>query len=87
MQQLLEILKKIEALEIETAEYLNTNIPWVSDVQELACSVLIDNNGKNKWENIESLGKNGFAVFPLEKDRFGWVIGGISTKKGIIAFG
>jgi hypothetical protein len=30
---------------------------------------------------------SNYDVFPIERDRFGWLIGGIQTSKGIIAYG
>lgn len=53
----------------------------------LADCVLIDANGRRNIDAIQTLADAGYEVFPLEKDRFGWLIGGIQTKCGIIVFG
>ena len=39
------------------------------------------------WEAIQQLKAAGYDVFPLERDGFGWLLGGIRTSKGVIVFG
>ena len=58
-----------------------------SEIEEYACDTLIGFNGDCIWDNHEILGEAGFGVFAGEQDRFGWVIGCIQTKKGIIQYG
>lgn len=57
------------------------------EIEGIACDVLIDSNGQCNWANISILKSVGFNVIPIEKDSFGWMIGGIVTKKGIITYG
>jgi len=52
-----------------------------------ATDALIDENGHCIWDNHDILAEHGFSVFPGERDRFGWLIGCIQTKKGIIVYG
>lgn len=57
------------------------------EIEESACELLVDSNGHCHWSNISIVKSAGFNVIPIERDRFGWVIGGIVTKKGIITYG
>lgn len=62
--------------------------PLVYVVQGIANDVLIHEDGTPRFESMDMLwNEHGFFVFPGEKDRFGWLIGCIRTKKGIIMFG
>jgi hypothetical protein len=49
--------------------------------------MLFTAEGRCDWKNIKELQSKGYLVYALEKDRFGWLIGGIETRKGIIAYG
>lgn len=56
-------------------------------ISSLASNSLVGDEGECLWENHEILKREGFPVFPGERDRFGWLSGCIQTKKGIIVFG
>lgn len=96
MTELIDLLKKINSEEINAilTDEKFRGIPFLCfdteidiKIQSLACKCLIDNDGKCDWVNINELKSNKFDVFPLEKDSFGWLIGGIKTNKGIISYG
>ena len=90
MDELIELLKKIEDdADISGSEYdvLSDNHPNVYHASSLAELLLITPEGRCDWKNIRELQSNGYAVGPLEKDSFGWLIGGIETSKGVIAYG
>lgn len=53
----------------------------------MADSLLINDERHCNSNNIEIISDNKYEVFPIERDRFGWLIGGIQTAKGIIAYG
>jgi hypothetical protein len=61
----------------------------INSISVLADEVFITNEGHVNHENIQYLYKNNknYSVFPVEVDRFGWLIGGIETEKGVITFG
>jgi len=59
----------------------------LTQATDLADTLLIAENGRCNWQNISILNNNKFNVHPLEQDRFGWLIGGIYTTKGVIVFG
>mgnify|MGYP001164523644 CR=1 FL=1 len=94
VNDLLNILRHINNGRIEvTTEKVEGSIQTyindeVSDlVDSMACQVLIQTDGRVNYGNAKILYKEGFDIIPLEKDSFGWLVGGIVTKKGIIKFG
>jgi hypothetical protein len=60
---------------------------YCNGVCGLADDVLITAKGECNWDNIEILKDAGYDVFPLERDRFGWLVAGIQTSKGIVTYG
>ena len=89
MDDLLNLLKALEsAAEIDdTREFLSLDIPIVAEISRRAEELLITGGGHCDWERIEVLATEGYPAFPIEKDGFGWLIGGISTSKGVITYG
>ena len=61
----------------------------INHISILADEVFITNEGHVNHENIQYLYKinKNYNVFSIEQDRFGWLIGGIETEKGVITFG
>jgi hypothetical protein len=87
MDKFLAKIKELDESTLEFSDYLSTSNPLVSEIAGMADTFLIDNEGHCNWTNIETMKDNKYDVFPIERDRFGWVIGGIQTSKGIIAYG
>ena len=88
MDKFLTLLKRLEDDEfLEGDEFLSQDIPIVHEISLLADDVLITPTGFCNWENIHLMESHGYQVFPLEHDNFGWLVGGIQTQKGIIAYG
>ena len=87
MEEFLEKIKELEESEIEASAYLSSFNERVIEIVMLADRLLIDDNGHCNWEHINFMKNSNYDVFPIEKDRFGWLIGGIQTSKGIIAYG
>jgi hypothetical protein len=61
--------------------------PIVTEAIHIAEDVLITGMGLVNWGAVDILAQHGYGVFPMEQDSFGWLIGGISTSKGILVFG
>ena len=61
----------------------------INNVSLLAEEVFITSDGQVNYEHIEYVCKSNknYNIYPLEQDRFGWLIGGIETEKGVISFG
>jgi hypothetical protein len=89
IEDLLDYLKKVENLDIPYTEGIINGMldpDLMGQIQEAATRVLIDELGRNRWDNHEVLHQSGFYVFAGEKDRFGWLTGCIQTKKGVIVY-
>jgi ABC-type molybdate transport system ATPase subunit len=88
MERFLELIDKLEKDDtIKPCKYLSHRIDIVKEISHLADSVLITDDGHCDWNLIHILEDRHIYVFALEQDRFGWVIGGIPTTKGIITYG
>ena len=56
-------------------------------IESLAEELLIKDNGQCDWSNIDKLKELGFNVYAGDEDSFGWLVGCIETKNGIIVYG
>ena len=77
---IINLLKMID--EDETIDIENHTI--VKAVIYLADDYL---TGDENFKNIVTIRESGFDVYPGEQDRFGWLIGCIQLKRGVIMFG
>lgn len=88
MDNLIKLLKQLESDDtIESKDILDSGNSLVDDISREAEWLLVTDEGYCNWENMDKLKDEGYSVFPLERDNFGWLIGGISTTKGVIAYG
>jgi len=87
MEGFIILLKMIEDTVEEESEYLPGDNEFVLLARSVAHDLLIAKNGQPNWYNIEELRNSGYDVFAIERDRFGWLVGGIQTSKGIFTFG
>jgi hypothetical protein len=87
MEGFIIILKMIEDTVDEESEYLPADNEFVMLARGVADDLLITKNGQPNWYNVEELRHSGYDVFAIERDRFGWLVGGIQTSKGILTFG
>ena len=102
MESLLECIKHIEEL-AETCdrepcqmtpfapEFADANrdiaMKLVAKFMKTANDLLVDVNGVPNHDNICRVQSAGYDVICLEKDKYGWLLGGVVTRKGVIAFG
>ena len=90
VSQLIESLRRLEKItniELFDGDFFPRDNPDALEVSYLADTVLVTPNGNVDWDAVDVLREAGYAVFPVEKDRFGWLIGGISTRVGILTYG
>lgn len=92
MDEFIQLLETIEKLNLpdEPDKQLNQLKELSGIIGKIlahANTKLIDDNGRNIWENHTLLNEHGFQVFPGEQDRFGWLTGCIGTKKGYVLYG
>lgn len=73
-----EMVKLLEALKAGDKE----------EIEALASGYFITNGGACNWKNMKAFEEfSGCKIFPLEKDSFGWLIGGIKYEEKIYSFG
>jgi len=87
VRYLVAVLNEIERNDEVRSVDESMDHPAVVRARSLADDLLISASGDCAWDAISAVRRCGFPVFPVEKDRFGWVIGGIGTRKGVVAFG
>ena len=88
MERLIDIISQLEKDDsISESGFLLIIHPLINEIKSIANTLLITDDGKCNWQNIEILMDNSIEVFPVELDKFGWVVGGIRTTKGIITYG
>jgi hypothetical protein len=70
-------------------EDMDTGACLLTKASQLADELFIDPYGGINWDNINTFCNkcDVYDVYPLESDSFGWLVGGIKTKKGIVVFG
>ncbi len=73
-----EFKKLLEALKNKNSEEING----------LGCELFITNEGGCNWTNINKFEEfSGAKIVPLEKDSFGWLIGGIKFEGETYSYG
>jgi hypothetical protein len=75
---LLKMIDEDERIDIKK------NHPLIDAVKYLADDCL---TGSENFKNIIRIRESGFDVYAGEQDRFGWLIGCIQVKHGVIMFG
>jgi len=59
-----------------------------ADINALACGHFITSDGHCNWENMKAFEEfSGCVFFPIEKDSFGWLVGGIKYGKRTYSYG
>jgi len=89
MASLIKLIKELEEshVKVNVDGYLDSTHPLVKKISYLAEELLITPNGKLDIDNMEILDIAGYRTFPVERDRFGWLIGGIQTSIGVVTYG
>jgi hypothetical protein len=96
LTDLVKCLKAINACdEIESTDedkvlnwgYITDRHQLIQEAVGLADQLLIMSSGDRNLTHENELSKEGFYVSCLERDGFSWLVGGIHTDKGIIAYG
>ena len=73
LSKLKEYTSKKDGPEADALEY---------DICNLAEKVLITDNGHCNWKNIDILKDEGFDVYPMESDSWGWLLACIELPCG-----
>ena len=81
VSEIIHLLKMID--EDDTID-IKKKHPLIDAVIELANDCL---TGNENFKNIITIRKSGFDVYAGEQDIFGWLVGCIELKRGVIMFG
>lgn len=89
MERLVVLIQEVEASTVRQQPYLTESdhrlVPIIANMlQELFITAggHMDFDAKDKF-----MEEYGYELYPVEHDRWGWVLGGLQTKKGTIVFG
>jgi hypothetical protein len=67
--------------------YLDERHPLIQQVVPALDAFLVKDDGDRNVTGEIDLEDAGYRVFCLEKDGFSWLVGGVQTSKGVIAYG
>lgn len=82
------MLTELENSSLKEKDFVTEDdYPPVSKIRSLLDEVLISSDGDVNWDAREKLTEAGWYSYPYERDRFGWLLGAVVTKKGDIVFG
>ena len=89
MEQLVTLIQELEASDVEPRLYLqNEDHPNVRTIALALQTLCITEGGNINLDVCDQLRKTyGYELYPVERDRWGWLLGGLDTKKGTITFG
>lgn len=89
MEKLVKLIKEVEDSDIPEQLHLSSEdhclVPQIVVLLEelfITAGGHIDFDAKDKF--METY---GYELYPVEHDRWGWILGGLITKKGVIVFG
>lgn len=80
---LLNYINKDDSIQV-TNNYYDINHPLIIAALYLANEILISDDGHPDRNNIDTIVKAGFPIFPGEQDSFGWITICIQLSHGII---
>jgi hypothetical protein len=89
MEQLVALIEDLEASDLAPRQYLEyDDHPTVQPIAIMLQAIFITNGGNINLDARDDLRKYyGYELHPVEHDAWGWLLGGLHTKKGIITFG
>lgn len=88
MDRLVALLKEVDSSTIAPRDYLEEkHHSAVPLIRALLSDLFITKGGNLDWDAKDELGHRGYSLFPVEQDRYGWLIGAVWTEKGSITFG
>lgn len=89
MDFLVTFIKQLEKEDMPARQYLTeSDHVVVSIIARMLEEIFITAGGHLDHDARDVfLHTYGYELYPVEQDRFGWVLGGLSTSKGTIVFG
>ncbi len=89
MDELVALVQELEASGIDPRPYLrDEDHPNVEMIGILLETLFITTRGNINLDARDELREtHGYELYPVEQDSWGWILGGLRTKKGTITFG
>jgi hypothetical protein len=89
MEQLATLVQELEASDLDPRPYLqDEDHPNVQIVGILLETIFITPGGNIDLDARDKLREMyGYELYAVERDDWGWILGGLRTKKGTITFG
>jgi hypothetical protein len=88
MERLAELLEEVNNSAITPRKYIHeSHHSAIPHIKYLLSELLITKGGNLDWDAKDVLEGYGYRVYPVEQDRYGWVVGAVETEKGSITFG
>jgi len=89
MEQLSSLIAELEASELDPRPYLHDeDHPNVRIICILLETVFITPRGNINLDARDEFRETyGYELYAVERDDWGWILGGLRTKKGTITFG
>ena len=89
MESLVALIRELEDSDLQERPYLaNTDHPNVSTIAHMLEELFITAGGHMNYDLKDKFMEvYGYELYPVEKDRWGWILGGLQTSKGTIVFG
>lgn len=88
MERLVYLLNEVNTSDISPRQFLDDNhhsaVPLIRSLLE---ELMITPRGHLDWDKKDELHDHGFELVPIEQDRWGWILGAVVTRVGMITFG
>ena len=83
------LIEELEASDLEPRQFLDyADHPNVQPIAIMLEAIFITTKGNINLDARDDLRQYyGYELHPVEHDSWGWIVGGLHTKKGIITFG
>ena len=89
MDGMVQLVQEVEESDLEPRQFLcDEDHPNIQIIKILLETVFITTRGNINLDARDELREvHGYELHPVEQDSWGWILGGLRTKKGIITFG
>lgn len=89
MEALVALIQELENSDLQERPYLTAddhpNVPKITHMLE---QIFITAGGHMNYDLKDKfMDVYGYEMYPVEHDRWGWILGGLMTNKGTITFG
>jgi hypothetical protein len=89
MELLVAFIRQLEESDVAVCPYLtDADHRLVHIIARMLEEIFITPGGHMDYDAKDKFMETyGYELYPVEHDRWGWILGGLQTKKGTIVFG